>query len=204
MHFISLLLFVLSANIDNIIVGITYGIKQLNLTSTNIMTITIIITLGTAISMYFGKIICLYINSNLANNLGSGMLIILGLWYIVDFLLSTMKIHKNKDKTNHLCYKEVLNNPEKADIDKSGSIDFKECTFLSIALTLNNSALGISASLAGLNIKITIILTFIIGILTIKLGLYIGRKCTSNFLNKYANLISGFIIILVGIIELII
>ncbi len=101
-----------------------------------------------------------------------------------------------------LDYDEILNNDKTLDMDHSGNIDVKEALTLAIALSINNLALGIGGSIAGLSILITTIFTFIFSILTLLLGLKIGSSCLCNFFGKYSSYISAFIIIIMGITEL--
>ncbi|WP_242846022.1 manganese efflux pump [Clostridium novyi] len=95
-----------------------------------------------------------------------------------------------------------MDNPEQADVDNSGSIDLKESLALALALTINNFGLGLGASIAGLNIVLTVLFTFLSSVLTIKLGEVTGKKYLSKVFGKYASLISSIIIIIIGLYEL--
>ncbi len=198
MLIITALIFALCANIDNFTVGTAYGIKNVKISLESNLLIAIISCIGTFISMYFGKIISSFTPGYFSNILGSSILIILGLWFIMkeqDFF--------NKKKHNDIVnYDNLFINPDRVDADKSGNIDLKESLTLALALTINNFGLGIGASITGLSITYTLIFVFIFSILFIALGDILGKKFLSYNLGKYSNLISSIVIIALGIFNL--
>ncbi|MBP2031840.1 putative sporulation protein YtaF [Clostridium algifaecis] len=153
--------------------------------------------------MKIGKIITQFVPANLTNLSGSTILILIGIWSILEEFHKKKNIPINREKNSLSKLENILSNPENADKDTSGSIDIKESIYLAIALTLNNVGLGIGASIAGLNILFTTVLNLFISIAAITFGYTVGSKYLSNKLGKYAAVISGFIIILLGIYEMI-
>lgn len=205
MHFLSVLLFVISANIDNCIVCIAYGTKKIKVGFSSNLLIASIIAVGTFLSMAIGLTVVKVVPGYLTNAIGSTLLIVMGLWIVKDFFLKRPEeVPHDQTKPNLVNCNQILDEPEKADSDHSGVIDLKESFFLALALTINNLGLGIGASITGLNIFATVACTFIFSLLSIPLGCYIGRKCASALFGKYAQLISGLIIILMGIYELVV
>lgn len=205
MHILSSLLFSISANIDNFAVGIAYGIKKIKINILSNFLIAIISALGTFLSMSLGKAIIHFISAKTANILGSAILILLGLWFILEFFIkSYFQKKKKKNKLDNMIgeYKNILDNPELVDSDNSSCIDVKESILLAFALTINNLGVGIGASITGLNIFLTTIFTFIFSLLFIILGYLIGTSYLSKLFGKYASLISGAIIIFLGCYEL--
>lgn len=203
MQILSTILFVLSASTDNFVVGLSYGIKKIRIIPSINIFIAAISALGTMLSMEFGKLIINFLPNGLTNMLGSLILIAIGLWSILGEFRSIKKT-TFKEENNLSKLGDILNNPESADKDTSGNIDLKESSSLAVALALNNMGLGIGASITGLNVVFTSILTFFISIITISLGLTLGNKYLSKTLGKYASIISGLVIILLGIYEIII
>ena len=94
----------------------------------------------------------------------------------------------------------ILEKPEIADTNKSGTIEFKESILLSIALALNNVGLGIGASIAGLHIILTTIVTLIITIILIPLGFLCSKKLLNTWIGKSGSLISGILLIILAVI----
>jgi putative sporulation protein YtaF len=204
-HLLSSLLFGISANIDNFTVGIAYGIKKIKIGIFSNLLIAIISAVGTFLSMSTGTIIVQLISSKLANILGSVILILIGIWFVIDFFtkLYSKNINEQYNVENNLYnYKELLDTPEIADINNSGNIDVKESISLALALTINNIGVGIGASITGLNILLTTGITFIFSIIAILLGCLIGRSYLSKLFGEYAPLVSGIMIIILGAYEL--
>lgn len=203
---LSALLFSVCANIDNLTVGTAYGIKKVKITFFSNLVIAAVSCIGTFFSMSFGKLICYFVPQIISNILGSLILILLGVWCIISPLFNRNKpsnINTKNDNINDqhsiVNYEEIFKNPERVDSDNSGNIDVKESFTLALALTINNLALGIGISITGLNIPLCIVLTFTVSILFIFVGQFLGKNCLSNFLGRYANLVSGIIIIALGI-----
>lgn len=190
MHILSSLLFALSANIDNFVVGLSYGLKKIRIGLMSNLLIALISLIGTVLSMLVGKIIFKFIPENMSNSLGSIMLILIGSWILVKPLWE----NKHSD--------DILENPERADVDNSLSIDAKESIALAFALTINNVGLGIGASITGLNIVITSLFTFIFSLLMVKIGYICGSYYLSKVFSKKATFVSGLIIIALGIYEM--
>lgn len=199
----SALLFSLCANIDNLTVGTAYGIKKVRIPFFSNVLIAVISCAGTFFSMSFGKLISHFIPQLISNIIGSLILILLGLWCLISPLFNINKNsnikENNSDQYSIVNYEEIFKNPDKVDSDNSGNIDMKESVTLALALTINNLGLGIGASITGLNIFFSLIFTFILSILLISSGQFLGRNCLSNFFGKYTNFISGIIIIALGI-----
>ncbi len=96
----------------------------------------------------------------------------------------------------------ILNNPIIADWDFSGHIDLREATALALGLTLNNIPNGVGAGMLGLNASIITLAVFVCSIITIWLGISFGHLGFRRLGNS-AGLLSGLLLILVGIYEII-
>ncbi|RDY23539.1 sporulation membrane protein YtaF [Romboutsia maritimum] len=201
MNLISAILLSISANLDTFTVAISYGLKKIKLSTATVLLISLITTLGTFISMSLGLVLTKFISIYIANLIGSLMLICIGVCIFINFFKES---HKNKQTyliENNSTYSQILTNPITADKDNSGDIDFKESITLALALTINNFGIGIAASIAGINIYLNTFCTFIVTILSILLGISIGNSYLSKLCGKYAELISGLVIIILGIYE---
>ncbi|MBL4937131.1 sporulation membrane protein YtaF [Clostridium sp. YIM B02515] len=192
MHILSSFLFAFSANIDNLAVGIAYGIKNLKINILKSAIVAFMSCLGTFGAMMFGKAIYHLVPKHLTNSLGSIVLICLGLW-------SLYEAFKTNNKNS---YEQIMDDPEKIDKDKSGIIDTREALVLGLALAVNNIGMGIGASITGINLWITSLLTFIFSFVFIPLGIFLGQKYFSNLIGKFASILSGIIIICLAIYEL--
>lgn len=200
MQILSAFIFAFIGDIDTLVIGLSYGIKKIKLTSFSILIISILPTIGTFISMKLGKSIIKFIPESLTNFIGSVILILIGLYPLLEPYIIKLKnkYYKNKNE-----YVSVLKNPEKFDEDDSGCIDMKETIPLAIALTINNLAIGVGAGIANISVLLTTLFTFILNIVNLILGYVLGDKCLSILFGNFAKIFSCLIIIFLGIYRLI-
>lgn len=185
-NLISAILFGLSANLDNIAIGISYGLKKIHISFFKVFMISIFTTLFTFISMFLGKYLVNLLNENIANSIGAYILIILGTYTILKECIIKLRYRHKRIKNEK---------PIKP-------IDFKELMTLILILSTNNIAAGIAASAAGINILLTTIFSFIFSFLLLLISNRIGKNILNSFVEKYCNIISSIILTLLGIIEL--
>ncbi|HII4448309.1 TPA: sporulation membrane protein YtaF [Clostridium perfringens] len=198
MSFLSILLFVIAASLDILVVSLAYGLKDIKINFSSTLVIASISALGTFISMILGKFLVDLIPVKLGDIIGGLVLLALGFYSIYSYF-KEKKILTSHNSENNSSPTFILENPEVADKDKSGNIDFKESLALSLGLALNNFGLGIGASISGLNIAFTTISTFIISLIFISLGFYLSKTIKSKNISKNSNLISGIIIIILSL-----
>ncbi|HII4512981.1 sporulation membrane protein YtaF [Clostridium perfringens] len=196
--FLSILLFVVAASLDILVVSLAYGLKDIKINFSSTLVIASISALGTFISMILGKFLVDLIPVKLGDIIGGLVLLVLGFYSIYSYF-KEKKILTSHNSENNSSPTFILENPEVADKDKSGNIDFKESLALSLALALNNFGLGIGASISGLNIAFTTISTFIISLIFISLGFYLSKTIKSKNISKNSNLIAGIIIIILSL-----
>ena len=175
MHILSVLLFAIAANLDCLAIGLSYGIKNIKINSRNNLLIATITTLGTFFAMLLGTILKHYLTLTFINQIGSLLLIILGL-----FSLAPQKT------TDSAIFQEITPS---------------QTVLLSLALAMNNMALGVGASLTGLPYLTTCWISFIVSFLFIQIPQLMAQKYLSKHLEKYAPLLSGIIILCVGLYE---
>lgn len=80
MHLISVLLIAVAANVDNLAVAIAYGIKRLRIRLLTNLFIALVSGISTYLSISVGEDIAGYLSVQLANLLGSLVLLGLGIW----------------------------------------------------------------------------------------------------------------------------
>jgi len=197
---VSALLFSLSSNLDNVAIGIAYGIKKIKIGIIANLIIATVTSTGTFLSMSIGAYISNFLPHSIANGLGAGVIIVLGVYFITQSIIK----FANNTKSKELALKNVtdmIEYAEKSDSDSSGDINMKEALIVAFGLTFNNLGTGIAASITGVSIQFTVISTFILSILTIIFGEAVGTHVLGKFLGKYAPLFSGILLIILGIIE---
>ena len=177
------ILYSFSANLDNIAIGLSYGIKKAKIPAKKNVIIAIFTCIITFLAMNIGKYVSGFIPVSISNFFGSFILIFIGISYFL---------------------KDIKKNKKKVFDDKTpNTIDIKDITTIITILSLNNIATGIVASISGINIEITTIFTFFFSTAFIYLGNIIGIKSIKNkFIDKYSNIISSLILIFIGIVTL--
>ena len=186
----SILLFIVSANIDNLVISISYGIKKIKIPLISNIVISLISLIGTAAAMLLGKSTLSFIPSYAANILGSSILILIGAVCIIKYCFGEPKGNEKACPVENL---------ERYDKDESGVIDIIESVSVGMLLTANNFGLGIGASAYGLDIVVMSAGSFAVSIISIFLGNTIGKSRLSKIAGKYAEIISGIIILILGL-----
>ena len=204
------LLIAVSSNLDNIGVGASYGIRKINIPITSNLLIAAVTAIGTFLSIFLGQGVFLFMSKRMDAFLGGGIIMLAGLWVIFQekFMHRVMRPREGesaaqaKPSTYGLRrIAEILDNPIVADRDFSGHIDAKEAIALALGLTINNIPNGIGAGMLGLNIYAMTALVFIASIVTIWLGIYLG-KFGVRWVGNSAGVLAGALLIFVGVYEI--
>ncbi|MEG0367682.1 MAG: manganese efflux pump [Coprobacillus sp.] len=190
MRLTSALLFVVSANIDCLAIGLSYGIKAVKINYKSNVFIAIISCLGTLISMSAGTYLAKFISIKAANIMGCIILIGMGVLMLYQYI------------QERFYQKKTSKSLEDYDQNKSGEIEGKEVFILACGLAINNMGLGIGASITGIPIFLSCCLTFVVSLIFIQSSQYLGKTYISKRLNQIAPLISAILIIALGIYEL--
>ncbi|MEA4987676.1 MAG: manganese efflux pump [Anaerovorax sp.] len=207
MHFLSIFLFALSSDIDSFIVGMAYGIKKTQISGKDTLLISFITFIGTILSMALGKSLLNYIPIQSAGLFGGTLIICMGIYYIFVFFQNYIKERKKSEISKEQMLEANFNATSKLDkkMQKekpSYKISHKESVILGITLSVNNMGLGIGASITGLNIFFTSIAAFVCSFFFLYLGNKIGNSRVLQTISRYAEPLSGLIIIGLGILEI--
>lgn len=194
--------FAVSSNIDNLGVGITYGIRNIKIrlgSNTLIAVICFLMSIG-------GITIGVWLSNILPGAFplifGAFLLVVIGLRIILLAKPSnkeTSKGHVSQSKS----FNNILKNPEVADRDNSGDIGWGEAIVLGIALSANTITNGVGAGLLGLS-PLAISITAAIGsLVSVWLGVRLGSKVAdvrigSFTVGQFGTVLSGVIIIIIA------
>lgn len=196
MHFIYTLIIALANNLDNISVRFAYSIRGIKISNLNNLWISIITFIISFLSASSVSMVSKYLNEMVASIISMLLLIAIGLWIIFEQYYN--KNHISSDK-NHYGILDILRKPEKADLDNSKDIDFKEATLLGIALSINNIGGGISAGMIGLSPIFVGFLTAVISFIAIWSGNFVSVFFNKWNLNTKSAIIAGITLIFLGI-----
>ncbi|HAX50837.1 manganese efflux pump [Muricomes intestini] len=199
MHLISSLLFAISANIDSFIVGLSYGIKKSNISLLKSTIISLVTLIGTVTAILLGAEISRFLPASSSQAIGCALLIGLGLYYIIKSLYTylSMKFKKVEVKAS-----EFTSDSKDNSQAEDSLLTIKEGLFLGLTLSINNIGMGIGASITGLKLLPTALLSLIISVTFLYAGNVIGKTKVPPISDRTADVLSGLILVGLGIYEL--
>lgn len=202
-----ILAFTFSSSIDNLGVGVSYGIRNIRISHFKNLLIAVICFLFSMVGILFGRWIATVLPGILPVLLGSFLIFVIGLRIIL------LAVPRKKEVSGAAAnrpigahghsMKGILKHPENVDVDQSGQIGFVEACVLGVALSANALTNGLGAGLLGLS-PLAISLTASIGsYLTVWWGVALGHKMThirigSFSVGQFGTLISGAILLLIA------
>ena len=204
---ISSLLFGISASLDALLVGISYGIRHVRVRFWQNLVISLITLLGTCLSVSLGHRLIPFLPKAIRGSAGSLILILLGLYYIIKWLIAFLHEHRlNASPKTDLPHeittasaKEIF--PANSSNTAASQLKLTEVFVLSLTLSLNNLSAGLSASLAGLTLLPTAVSTMVCSVLFLFSGNRLGQNPVLRFAGRAADPISGALLIGLGIVQ---
>ncbi len=96
----------------------------------------------------------------------------------------------------------VMREPALADFDRSGTISGKEAVILGVALALDAFAAGFGAAMMGFAPGFTSLTVGITKFFLLTAGLFLGKKYSRHLAGYKAAVLSGAVLMLLGIVNL--
>lgn len=195
----------IAANLDNLGVGIAYGIQKIQISHMANGIIAAISFITTWSSAQIGQTLSLYLSPQIAGTIGAFLIFVVGIWVCVQPMITALKMKRSIMDLQlfgtriYIGPTEMLRNPEIVDVDTSKDVCTWEALLLGFGLSINAIAGGFDAGTNGLSPFLISTLIGIISFLTISMGRYAGQKYASKHLGKYATASSGILLMLVGI-----
>lgn len=231
MTFLSSLLFAVSSSLDALMVGITYGIRKIRVSLLQNLLVSLITLGGTMLAIGLGSLLAPVFSAKPLTGAGSAVLIGMGVYYLIKFLVSQVQKYRARPDVEKVPVPEVfvpeisvpeVPSPEQssgfptespmssdtvsaADAD-CGPLTHRELLLLGIALSANNMGIGIGASMAGIPLWAASFFTFLCSMCFLGMGNCLGN-CLGQlkFLrlaDRFADPLSGLLLILLGICQL--
>lgn len=197
MQILSSLLFGVSASLDSLLVGVSYGIRRVHIRLWQNLFISFVTLLGTCLSINAGHLLTPLLPEAVCSYAGSLILALLGIYYIIKWLTVSLQ-NRHENKLPH--YSEISSASAKKEW---AALSFAEVFTLSLTLSLNNLGIGLSASLAGLSLLPTAVATLICSVLLLFLGNQLGRCRLLQLAGTTAEPVSGILLIGLGFVQLI-
>lgn len=208
-YFFLSILIAIAANLDNFGVGIAYGIQQIRISPLANLIIAVISFAMTGLSAVIGYALSQYLNPTIAITAAAFLLFGVGIWIFIQPIIIAIKTKQpiiNFQLLGGRIYigpTEILNYPERADIDNSRDIGSWEAVVLGIALSINALAGGFDAGAIGISSLLEATLVGVFSFITIYIGYYFGNKYAAEQLGKYATIVSGTLLMLIGLHQLV-
>lgn len=197
MQILSSLLFGVSASLDSLLVGVSYGIRRVRIRFWQNLFIGFVTLFGTCLSISAGHLLIPLLPEVVCSYAGSLILALLGIYYIIKWLTAFLhNLHENK--LPH--YNEISSASSQKGWE---ALSFAEVFTLSLTLSLNNLGIGLSASLAGLSLLPTAVATLICSVLLLFLGNQLGRCRLLQLAGTAAEPVSGILLIGLSFMQLI-
>lgn len=196
MQLLPSLLFGISASLDALLVGISFGLRRVRIRIWQNLVISLVTLLGTCLSAVLGSCLLPLLPSLPAEYTGSLILILLGIYYITKWLAAALKKYRTKSlEGGELIEASAEKTPQ--------GLSAWEIFFLSMTLSVNNIGIGLSASMAGLHLIPAAAATLGCSVLFLLAGNRMGQSRLLQFIGAYSDPISGLLLIGLGIIQLV-
>ena len=176
------ILLALSASIDALSLGITYGIKKTKMSKTaNIIIFTIVFVCST-IAILVGHFLSLLFSPTFSVLLGSSLLIMLGLY----------NIYKGLNKSN-----TFIN----FDIDNSNYIDNKEAIAIALAVAVDASCVSMGVGIIGYISFILPVFMAVFHTFFVNCGNFVAKSAVERLSipSNILSIFSGILLVLIGV-----
>ncbi len=211
----SITLLAISLSIDALGVGMVYGLKQVKIPLVSKLIICLFSIVYTGIALVIGKSLSLFLSPENAKLIGIIILGMMGMWIIIQSLIKDVNNQaKKKDESgDKTIFKigikslgitiQVIRDPMKFDLDKSGAIDSAESLLLGLALSVDAIGVGIGSSLMGFYSPIIPLAIGLFQLIFLYLGTYFGKKVSlfSGFNKKALSILPGILLIFLALIR---
>lgn len=205
MQILSSLLFGISASLDTLLIGFSYGIRQIHIPFRQNLLIGLITFLGSFLSMGLGTLLGPLFPAKITAYAGSGLLISFGCYYLIKYLYyikTRPPLTEPESAPPHSSEKSTDATLTATSAD-SPSFTFTDTLLLGMMLSLNNIGIGFGTGMAGLLLIPTLISIFFLSLIFMTLGNRMGKWKAFTFTESMADMISGILLICLGITQLI-
>lgn len=196
MQLIPSLLFGISASLDALLVGVSFGLRGVHIRPLQNLFISLIALLGTCLSVGLGGLVTPLLPPMMGNCVGSLILMLLGIYYITKWILTALQNqvqdHRSESEPPALISTEQT----------LPCLTAPQVLLLSLTLTANNLGIGLSASMAGLTLIPAATATCICSVLFLYLGNHLGQCRLLQLIGGLTDPISGLLLVFLSLIQL--
>ena len=174
-------LFAAACNLDTVILSMGYAAKGVRVSFAHSLVLAVLTTLITWLSLVLGSGAARVLQGGLPGLLGGLALVGIGLWFGLDWLRRTGAA------------------PEEGGPGRAASL--WDWVALAAALAVNNAGIGVAAGVSGLAPGWAALANFLATLAALPLGRVLGDRLAGRLLGKYALPLSGALLVLLGVWE---
>ncbi|MTI79630.1 MAG: sporulation membrane protein YtaF [Firmicutes bacterium] len=215
MELLTIAVFALALNMDALGTGVAYGVRNIKIPLSSVIIISLMSVLSISTSMALGHMLANVIPEELTHRLGGVILMGIGIWLLIQAWQETKDSDDNEQQTDDLektlmCIRikalglaiQVLREPSKADLDKSGVISPQEAVLLGAALAMDAFGAGFAVSMMGFDPILTAVVVGLGHVVLTYAGLMLGSGFAATSIGQKMAVLPGFILIALGLFKL--
>lgn len=204
MNWIIIMALTISSSIDNLGVGLSYGIRKLEIGVIKNFVIAVICFLFSMAGISFGVWIATILPGSLPLVVGAFLLVIIGVRIMLLAKPNNQTTVNESSESEKKKEKGIFKNIESSVRKQSGEIGWGESIVLGIALSANALTNGVGAGLLGLSPLIISALAGIGSFVTVWFGVRLGSRLAdvrigSFTIGQFGTFISGALILVVAV-----
>ena len=215
-QWIQVCLIALAVSLDSLVVGISYGVRRMSISSIMVGIIAGLSALLKVVSMLLGQTMGRWFSAGLAPKLGATILLALGIWFLIEALISASKqksreaeamAKAGEDEMALLSFRLrhlgvvicVLRDPAAADVDNSQSISVTEAVLLGLALGFDAMGVGLSAGILHLPVVPTAVSVGLGTMVLLIAGMVAGARLEEELPPSLVRAVPGAILLILGL-----
>lgn len=210
MEYLAAMLFALAVSADGFAAGVAYGVRRIRIPVIPLLVIAVSSAAAVTLSMIFGTGLAAVLDPRWASHIGALLLMAIGGYFLLGAFRETISNMNTDPQEPLLSFSiktlgiivHILKEPSTADFDSSGDISVREAAFLGLALALDALGAGVGIALTGMNILFTALCVGMVKFILVNFGMWIGQYCKGNRVTGAASLLSGLILVVIGLMEI--
>ena len=165
------------------------------------------------LSMLAGHALSAYVSETFAHYLGGTLLVVIGAWVLYQSLrdhksdFKEIEQEENSGPVVQIRIKslglviQVLREPTRADLDRSGVISPTEAILLGLALAMDAFVAGFAVSMLGFSVLLTATIVGIGHLVLAYAGVLLGKGFATTAIGRQLSVIPGCILIVLGLFQ---
>ncbi|MFO0585680.1 MAG: manganese efflux pump [Anaeromyxobacter sp.] len=182
-HLLSSILLALSSNVDNLGVGVAYGVRRRHVRLRHNLLVAGVTGAGTLAAVAFGEWVNDFMSEEAANLVGAAVLVALGVSTLAQALRGGAAAGTG---SRHAA---------------GGATGGREALALALSLTLNNLGAGIGGGISHLDLVLTTALTALTSVAALAGGEALGRRMTGSLPAPALGVAAGALLVALGVVE---